>query len=189
MARREDVAALEALVPWDEVSFHVGLACLTLSVDSAARAFAGDVRTLAALAAQVPRCAQDEVGGTPWTSFRQQVAVARRVSSQAAAAEVRLAVRLVSVLPCTLALLDAGRITVARARVFVTELEVVDDAVAGQLDADLAELVAGLAPWRIRQEVRRAVLALDPDAAAVRASAATAQRDVTLEPLGTGRRA
>jgi len=134
----------------------------------------------------VPRCAQDEVGGTPWTSFRQQVAVARKASSVAAAAELRTALRLTSVLPRTLELLETGLLTVARAKVFVTELEVVDDDVAEQLDADLAERVALLAPWRIKDEVRRAVLALDPDAAAVRAAAATAQRDVTLEPLDDG---
>src|SRR5687767_10719870 len=121
MARWEDVEALEALTPWDDASFQAGLASLTLSVAQASRVFAGDVRTLAGLAARVPRCAHDEVGGTPWTSFRQQVAVARKVSSVAAAAEVRVAVRLTSVLPRTLELLETGRITVARARVFVAE--------------------------------------------------------------------
>ena len=75
---------------------------------AAARAFAADVRVLSVLAAQVPRCARDESGGTPWTSFRQELAVARQVSGQAAAAELRIAVRLTSVLPHTLALLEAG---------------------------------------------------------------------------------
>ena len=186
MASREDVEALEALVPWDRPAFRSGLAALSSSVADAARLFAADLCTLAALAAQVPRCAGDEVGGTPWTSLRQEVAVARRISGQAAAAELRMAVRVTAVLPLTLHLLQTGRLTVARARVFVTELEVLDDELARQLDTDLAERVAGLAPWRIKDEVRRAVLVLDPDAAAVRAAAATAQRDVTLEPLADG---
>ena len=186
MANREDVEALEALTPWDDARFQAGLSSIALSVADASRAFARDAVTLAALAAQVPRCAQDEVGGTPWTSFRQQVAVARKVSAAAAAAELRIALRLTTVLPRTLELLEEGRLTVARARVFVTELEVVDDLVAEQLDTDLAERVALLAPWRIKDEVRRAVLALDPDAAAVRSAAASAQRDVTLEPLDDG---
>ena len=186
MAVQGDVEALEALVPWDRPAFRSGLAALSSSVADAARLFAADLCTLAALAAQVPRCAGDEVGGTPWTSLRQEVAVARRISGQAAAAELRMAVRVTAVLPLTLHLLQTGRITVARARVFVTELEVLDDELARQLDTDLAERVAGLAPWRIKDEVRRAALALDPDAAAVRAAAATAQRDVTLEPLADG---
>ena len=186
MANREDVEALEALTPWDDAGFRAGLSSVALSVAEASQAFARDARILAALAARVPRCAQDEVGGTPWTSFRQQVAVARQVSNAAAAAELRIALRLTTVLPCTLELLETGQLTVARARVFVTELEVVDDPVAERLDTDLAERVALLAPWRIKDEVRRAVLALDPDAAAVRTAAATAQRDVTLQPMQDG---
>ena len=134
MANREDVEALEALTPWDDAGFRAGLSSVALSVAEASQAFARDARILAALAARVPRCAQDEVGGTPWTSFRQQVAVARKVSNAAAAAELRIALRLTTVLPCTLELLETGQLTVARARVFVTELEVVDDPVAEQLD-------------------------------------------------------
>ena len=151
------------------------------------RAFATDARrTLSALASQVPRCAGDESGSTPWTSFRHEVAVARQVSGQAAGADLRIALRLTLVLPHTLDLLKAGRITVQRARVFVTELEVLDDELAGQLDCDLADRVARLAVWRIADEVRRAALALDPDTAAVRTAAATAARDVVLEPLTDG---
>ena len=186
MASREDVEALEALVPWDRASFQAGLASLTLSVEDASRAFARDMCTLSQLAAEVPRCSQDEIGGTPWTSFRQEVAVARKISGQAAAAELRTAIRLTAAMPRTLHLLETGRITVARARAFVHELEVLDDGLAEAIDGDLADRVTTLAPWRIRQEVRRAVLALDPDAGAVRTAVATAQRDVALEPLSDG---
>lgn len=186
MADREAVRALEALTPWDRPAFRAGLAALSSSVAEAARAFAADVHLLSRLASQVPRCAHDESGATPWTSFRQEVAVARQVSGQAAAAELRIAMRLTSTLPHTLALLESGRITVLRARVFVTQLEVLDDELAGQLDCDLADRVATLAPWRIEDEVRRAALALDPDTAAVRTAAATADRDVRLEPASDG---
>jgi len=186
MAERNAVRALEALTPWDRPAFRADLARLSDSVADAARAFAADVQVLSRLASQVPRCAHDESGGTPWTSFRQEVAVARQVSGQAAAADLRIALRLTSVLPHTLHLLEAGRMTVQRARAFVTELEVLDDELAGQLDCDLAELVARLAVWRIRDEVRRAALALDPDTAALRKAAATAQRDVVLEPMSDG---
>ncbi len=186
MADREALRASEALTPWDRPAFRAGLAALSGSVAAASRAFAADVLVLSQLSAQVPRCAHDEVGGTPWTSFRQELAVARQGSAQAAAAELRIALRLTSVLPHTLALLQAGRVTVARARVFVTELEALDDDVAAQLDCELAERIASLAPWRIRDEVRRAALALDPGLAAVRAAAATAQRDVSFEAAPDG---
>lgn len=94
--------------------------------------------------------------------------------------------RLTSVLPHSLHLLEAGRITVARARAFATELECLDDELAGQLDCDLADRVATLAPWRIKDEVPRAALALDPETAALRKAAATAERDVVLEPMRDG---
>ena len=186
MARSAEVAALEAQTPWTRASFRDGLATLTASTTGAAQQFARDASTLAYLAAQVPRRAGDESGSTPWTSFRREIALARSVSDQAAAAEVRTALRLTSVLPHTLDLLHGGRITVARARVFVDELQPYDDAVAGQLDCDLAADVARLAPWRIRELVRRAVLALDPDAAAVRTAQQSAARGVTLEPQADG---
>ncbi len=68
----------------------------------------------------------------------------------------------------------------------MTELEGLVDEVAAQLDCELAERVALLAPWRIKDEVRRAALALDPELAAARQAAASAQRDVTFEPLADG---
>src|SRR3712207_2470827 len=126
MAQEDDIAALEACTPWDRPAFRAGLAALTASTAAAARQLAADARVLAGLASQVPRCAGDERGGSPWTSFRDEIAVARSMSGQAAAVEIRIAVRLTSVLPHTLALLEAGRITAQRARVLVSELEPYD---------------------------------------------------------------
>ena len=184
MARAEDVAALEAQCPWLHPAFQAGLAALGNSTAAAARQFAADVRVVARLAAQVPRCSLDESGATPWTSFRREVALARRVSDQAAGAEIRTALRLTSVLPHTMDLLDAGRITVHRARAFVSELEVHDDEIAAQIDADYADRIAQLAPWRIKDVVRRAALKLDPDTAALRAAARTAARRVSFQTDG-----
>jgi hypothetical protein len=68
------------------------------------------------------------------------------------------------VLPHTRQLLQAGAITVARARTLLYELDRLDDELAGQLDADLAGRAASLPAGRIRQEVRRAVLTLESEA-------------------------
>jgi hypothetical protein len=187
MARAEDVAAIEALCPWLRPDFQADLAALGNSTAAAARQFAADVRVVARLAAQVPRCPLDESGATPWTSFRREVALARRVSDQAAGAEVRTALRLTSVLPHTMDLLEAGRITVQRARAFVTELEIHDDEIAAQIDADHADRVAQLAPWRIKDVVRRAAMKLDPDTAALRAASRTAALVSASTPTATSR--
>jgi hypothetical protein len=137
---------------------------------------------LAGLAGQVPRCAFDERGATPWTSFRREVAVARRVSERAAAGEIRPAVSLTGRLPRMLALLGEGRVTVPRARAFVEELEGVEDDVACLVDARLADRVAGWSVARIVQETRRAVPTADPDEAARRSAQGTDSRAVSWRP-------
>lgn len=124
--------------------FRSDLEALRASTADAARRFAADMRVLARLTAQVPRCPFDERGATPWTSFRREVAVARSISDVAAAGEIRTAERLTTCLPRTLALLDSGRITVQRARRLVDEVGGYDDELAAQIDAQLAERVAGL---------------------------------------------
>jgi predicted transcriptional regulator len=106
------------------------------------------------------------------------VAVARKVSDQAAAAEIRAAMRLTTALPHTLALLDAGTMPVQRARSFLHELEAYDDELAGRLDSELAEQATRLPAWRIRQAVRRAAQLADPDSAAQRQASRTADRGV-----------
>jgi hypothetical protein len=91
--------------------------------------------------------------------------------------------RLARCLPRTRALLENGQITVPRARRFIDELTRYDNDLAAQIDAQLADRAAGLAPWRITQEVHRAAAKLDPDATALATAAANADRSATLEPL------
>ena len=182
MAAAAALREIEDAVPWLREDFRAGLAALSASTAEEARRFAADVRLLAELAAQVPRCPMDERGATPWTSFRTEVAVARRVTDRGAAALVRQAVLLTSAMPRTLALLHEGRMTVQRARAFVTELERVDDDVARLVDAQLAERVVLLSVSRIVQDTRKAVMSADPDEAARRTAEANASRAVAFRP-------
>jgi hypothetical protein len=182
MATVQMLREIEDDCPWLRADFQAGLAELSESTADQARRFACDMHVLAELVAQVPRCPNDDRGATPWTSFRREVAVARRLSDQGAAAEIRCATALTGPMRRAHALLAEGRITVQRARVFVTELEGVDEAVAAAVDEQLAERVAVLAPWRIRQEARRAVLTADPDEAARRTAQQNDGRSVSLQP-------
>ncbi len=182
MARAADLRELEEACPWLEDDFQADLALLADGTSNAARLYAADARVIARLAARVPRCAGDEFGATPWTSFRRDVALARKVSDRAAAAQIRVALRLTTVMPRTMGLLEAGVLTVPRAIAFVTELEAHPDELAAAVDTELADTVVLLPSWRIVQEVRRAVLRLDPDAAAQRAAAKNAGRGITLLP-------
>ena len=180
MSSDRQVEELEAALPWLRDDFRAGLAALDRSTARAAVQYAADVRVLAGLIALVPRASGDDTGATAWTSFRREVAVARHVSDQAAAGEIRAAERLTTVLPTTMQLLETGRITVSRARRLVDELEHYDDEIAVRLDADLAEQVSGLPAWRIAERVRRAATALDTEAAARHTARATAGRRVAL---------
>ena len=182
MASAAAVAALEADCPWVKDDFRADLARLAGSTAAAARSYASDVRVLARLAAQVPRCPFDETGSSPWTSFRREVALARKMSDQAAGKLIRHALRLTAVLPRTLALLEQGVLTVPRADAFLTELDHVGDHLAALLDAELADKVALLPKWRIELETRQAALRLDPDVVAQRTADKNADRGVEFHP-------
>ncbi len=182
MAKAADVRALEDGCPWEREDFRADLALLADGAAAASKQYAADVRVLARLTAQVPRCLADDTGATPWTSFRREVAVARRCTDRAAAADIRAAVRLTTVLPRSMELLEAGVMTVSRVKAIVAELEPHGDSIATAVDAELADHLATLHARRIAQEVRRAVLRLDPDAAAQRAAVKNASRGVALTP-------
>jgi hypothetical protein len=171
------VAELEvAVAPFVDPTWRAGLAALSDSLHVLAVRLVEDSRTIVALASRVPRSPGDERGGSPWTSFVREVAVARRVSDQAASSEIALAQALVRQHPQTVAELLAGRAPAHRARVLVQECLGHAEAVATAADEALAGRLVVLAPWRIRQEVRRLVLRVDADAAARREAAATAAR-------------
>ncbi len=178
MATAAALREIEDDCPWLRDDFQAGLAALGESTADEARRFAADMRLLAELAAQVPRCPMDERGATPWTSFRTEVAAARKISDRGAAALIRQAVALTGTMPCTLQLLTEGRVTAQRARAFITELETAADDVARLVDAQLADKVARLSVSRIVQETRRAIMKADPDEAARRTAQQNNGRDV-----------
>jgi hypothetical protein len=89
MGLAERLLELEPRTPWHREDFRAGLAALSCSAAAEARQFAADWAQIAGLAAMVLRCPGDDTGGTPWTSFRREIAVARSVSDPAALALVR----------------------------------------------------------------------------------------------------
>jgi hypothetical protein len=180
MGRTEELAALEAPVPWTQERFRSDLAGLREKSAEDARALAREARLLAGIAAQVPRCPGDERGASPWISFTREVAVAASISDRAATGRIRHARRLTRVLPVTLAQLDAGLLPAHRAQAFVRELDGFDDVLAGQLDALLGERVRVWSAGRIGNEVRAAADRLDAEAVAARAASKNTSRSVEL---------
>ncbi len=179
MLRR--AADLEARCPWELPAWRADLAVLAASPGAAARVFVAEMTVLDRLAAAVPRVGGDEGGCTPWVSFLREVAIARQCSDRAASREVADAQRLLSVMVQTRALLTAGELSVGRARAILAETHPCDDALAAKVDADIAQRATVLPEWRIAQACRRSVLKHDPEAAALRASRASAGRGVQLQ--------
>lgn len=175
-----------SLGPFDDPRWRADLALLDASMRSAAVQWAADARTLARLSARVPRSPGDDRGGTPWTSFVREVAVARRISDRAAHAEVSLALALVRRHPNTLRLLDVGEVPAHRARVLVEECLLHTDEVVAAVEEQLPPRLDTLTPTRIGQEIARTALRLDAAAAARKEAVATASRTAGRRSLADG---
>ena len=164
--------------PFAGPAFRADLALVAAAARDASRRFADDAVLLARLATRVPRAPGDERGGTAWTSFVREVAVARRSSDRAAAADISIACRLVADLPCALALLGSGDLAVLRARTLVEATYGCIDRSLARVDAEVAQRACRLTPSRIRDAVDRVLLQEEADVVAARAAAAATARNV-----------
>jgi hypothetical protein len=115
------------------------------------------------------------------------------IAKHAAERLLELATRLVTVLPGTLAALEAGRIDQARAEVLSEETKLLDDTGARAVEALVLRQVAdadgpwqGLSPRRWRSQIQKAVIQVDHDAARRRREAALRERAVRAWAQGDG---
>jgi hypothetical protein len=168
--------------PFADPAWREELAELAEGSRKQSRAFARDAVRIASLASRVPRGNGDDRGATDWTSFLREIALARRITDRAAAAEVDIAVDLVRRFPTALSLLSEGRLPVAQAKALVQHSAHCDDLTAMGIDDELALTACTLPAWRVKQEVQRLLASIDADAVADRAARATADRDVQLLP-------
>ena len=115
-----------------------------------------------------------------------EVAALLTLSRRSAANLVEFATSLAR-LPATMAALYAGRIDRERADVIAYETALLDDALATAVEQLVIEDAPSLTKGKLRERVRRAVLAADPDAARRRAEAAAKDARVELinERAGT----
>src|SRR5687768_4976022 len=119
--------------------------------------------------------------------------VTLRIAKHAAERLLELATRLVSVLPDTLAAVEAGRIDLARAEVLSQETALLDDASARAVEATVLAKVADadgpwqtLSPRRWQAQIQRTVIQVDADAARRRRQQAIRDRQVRAWPQGDG---
>ncbi len=132
-----------------------------------------------ALLAEFHRRGDGEPGDVPVRAWAaQEVALAVTVSSGAAANRLAEADRFAGPLAETRALLAAGRIDAARARLICERTAVLDDAKTGEVQARVLPGAAGQTWAQLNAALRRAVLAVDAEGAAARHRWARAGRRV-----------
>src|SRR5688572_20393309 len=122
-----------------------------------------------------------------------QLCVTLGIAKHAAERLLELATRLVTVLPETLAAVEAGRIDLARAEVLAQETALLDDAGARAVEAlVLAKVADADGPWQTlsprgwKSQIQRLVVRVDADAAARRREQALRERAVRAWPRGDG---
>ena len=161
-----------------------GVVRLRATVRRIAKNQVQQLRLVAALAADCATAARAELAGVErecgipseeeltHSTVIHELMVTLGISKPAAERLVELATRLVTVLPDTLAALEAGRIDLPRAEVLARETALLEDAGARAVQALVLAKVAdadgpwaGLSPRRWRAQIQRTVVQVDADAA------------------------
>ncbi|MBV9141908.1 MAG: DUF222 domain-containing protein [Pseudonocardiales bacterium] len=115
-----------------------------------------------------------------------EVGLMLRVSAGTAAARVGDAWSLCTRLPGTLAALEQGRITLAKARIIDTETTNLADEHTAAVEHQVLATAQKQTPGQLRAATRRAVLTADPAAARKRAERARRERGVRMWPEPDG---
>ena len=163
------------------------------------------LRLVAAVAADCAAAARAELAGVErgWgvpseeelthSAVIHELMVTLGIAKPAAERLLALATRLVTVLPGTLAAVEAGRIDLARAEVLAQETALLDDAGARAVQAlVLAKVADADGPWQTlsprgwKAQVQRTVIQVDADAARRRREEAIRDRAVRAWAQGDG---
>jgi hypothetical protein len=115
-----------------------------------------------------------------------EVGLMLRVSARTAASRVNDAYSLGTRLPGTLAALEAGRITLAKARIIDAETLNLSEQHTAQVEQHVLAKAQQQTPGQLRAATRRAVLSADPSAAQKRTEQAQRERGVQIWPEPDG---
>ena len=178
---------------------------LRASVRRIAAAQVQQLRLVAAVAEDSAAAARAELAGVErdrgvpseeeltQSTVIHQLCVTLGIAKHAAERLLELATRLVTVLPATLAAVEAGRIDLPRAEVLAQETALLDDAGAQAVEAlVLAKVADADGPWQTlsprgwKSQIQRAVVQVDADAARRRREQAIRDRAVRAWPQGDG---
>jgi hypothetical protein len=117
---------------------------------------------------------------------REEVACALGLSARAAQNRIHAARTLTALLPNTLALLDAGAISIRHALAFVDECRDLEAATITAVEARVLARASHQTAAAFRRSIQRAILALEPERAELAHAEAAAQRSVRFIPEPDG---
>lgn len=179
----ERIGAWEKVVGWAQARQIRELASLTARAVAAAQT---DAEQRAAARAdgepvgpEVAYCDGEEQAAA-------EVALMLRLAGVTAAHRVAEATTLAERYPAALDSLEAGAVTLTKVRIIAEQTAQLTDAEAGKVTERVLRRAGGQTPGQLRQSVRRAVAANDPDAVRRRAQAAVRDRGVSLYDLPDG---
>jgi hypothetical protein len=115
-----------------------------------------------------------------------EVAVRLGLSSRSMADRIDVALTLANKLPATRAAFGSGRLDYVKARTIADACSNIDSELSGEVERRVLERAAEQNPSRLRQRVRREVLATDPRGADERCKAAKDDRYVWITPGADG---
>jgi hypothetical protein len=151
---RDDGAVITAAGRWDAVESWAG-----------ARKLASIRELIRRNPAGAPPAAEDKLPGAWRCSLIEEIACELAITKNAADALLGLAHALEARLPLTAAALDAGVLSLSKARMIAEETSVLSDEDAGKAEALAAPMWAGKTWGQIRDRIARAVVEVDPDGA------------------------
>ncbi|MDT9700802.1 DUF222 domain-containing protein [Streptomyces sp. P17] len=128
----------------------------------------------------------DDVFAASWDTAVEEVACALRLANQTAAHRLRTATLLAVRHEGTTGLLAGGEISYLQAQAVAEQLEVLDDEVAGQVEAIMMVKMPGQAAGQTRAALRREILRADPEGAEVRHRQRLRERRVERHPQDDG---
>jgi hypothetical protein len=117
---------------------------------------------------------------------RDEIGCALRLAPSVVASKLHTATQLVDRLPATLALLEAGAITLSHARVLVEAVLALDNTLASRVEARVLARAPHQSVGAFRAAVHRAVLAVDPAGEEEQHRRQLEDRRVIGRPVGSG---
>lgn len=128
----------------------------------------------------------DDVFAASWDTAVEEVACALRLANVTAAQRLKVASLLGGRHEATVGLLTEGRISYVQAQAVAEQLEVVDDEVAGQVEAVMVGKMPTQAAGQTRASLRREILRADPEGAELRHRQRVRERELLHYPKDDG---